>query len=141
MRSRRCLQPRYGTHLALALACLVRTAVASRAATFTVINTNDLGAGSLRQAILDANATALGSLPVVDAFNRMRVGDTNVTQLGGQVAWSALSDARLKANIRDLDLGLDFVSALRPVAFTLRQGDASTGLGFLAQADFGGETP
>ena len=110
-------------------------------ATYTVSNTHNAGVGSLRQAILDANATALGSLPVVDAFNRIRVGDTNVTQLGGQVAWSALSDARLKANIRDLDLGLDFVSALRPVAFTLRQGDASTGLGFLAQADFGGETP
>ncbi len=28
-----------------------------RAATFTVLNTNDSGPGSLRQAILDANAT------------------------------------------------------------------------------------
>jgi len=56
-----------------------------------------------------------------------------VTQIGGQVAWSNLSDARHKANIRDLDLGLDFVLALRPVAFTLRQGDARTDMGFLAQ--------
>src|SRR6185369_5159213 len=39
----------------LSLAGLTRLAAA---ATFTVTNTNDSGAGSLRQAILDANATA-----------------------------------------------------------------------------------
>jgi Zn-dependent metalloprotease len=43
------------TVLALALATL--SPVPARAATFTVYNTNDSGAGSLRQAILSANAT------------------------------------------------------------------------------------
>ena len=33
-------------------------ASAGAAATFTVINTNDSGAGSLRQAVIDANANA-----------------------------------------------------------------------------------
>src|SRR4051812_42811607 len=33
-------------------------AVTAHAATFTVTNTNDTGAGSLRQAIIDANANA-----------------------------------------------------------------------------------
>ena len=33
-------------------------ALAANAATFTVINTNDSGAGSFRQAIIDANAAA-----------------------------------------------------------------------------------
>ena len=41
---------------ALCLAVLVPTATAISAATFTVTNTNDSGPGSLRQAILDANA-------------------------------------------------------------------------------------
>src|SRR5262249_30566453 len=40
-------------------------AVCASAATFTVTNTNDSGAGSLRQAILDANAAAGGTV----AFN------------------------------------------------------------------------
>src|SRR5262245_60859199 len=43
----------------LALAAIVMAAAAGApAATFTVTTTNDSGAGSLRQAILDANANA-----------------------------------------------------------------------------------
>jgi uncharacterized coiled-coil protein SlyX len=79
------------------------------------------------------NATAIGFDAHVDATNHVRIGSTSVTQIGGQVAWSNLSDARAKSNIRDLDLGLDFVLALRPVAFTLKTGDGRTDMGFLAQ--------
>src|SRR6267378_3796668 len=51
------------TYLRLVLTLVVVVTFAwiinsSRAATFTVTNTNDSGAGSLRQAILDANANA-----------------------------------------------------------------------------------
>jgi len=41
----------------LVVVCLL-VALSARAATYTVINTNDTGAGSLRQAILDANGNA-----------------------------------------------------------------------------------
>jgi hypothetical protein len=48
-----------GALLAALLASLMLAAGQARASTtFTVINTNDSGAGSLRQAIMDANATA-----------------------------------------------------------------------------------
>ena len=46
------------TRWAHALAVLAATAIHTQAATFTVINTNDVGPGSLRQAILNANAAA-----------------------------------------------------------------------------------
>ena len=49
--------PSLRRRLATALATLAFTG-ATFAATFTVTNTADSGAGSLRQAILDANATA-----------------------------------------------------------------------------------
>ncbi len=49
---------------AVLLALLASTAPGARAATFTVSNTNDSGVGSLRQAILDANANA--NAPTVD---------------------------------------------------------------------------
>ena len=43
----------------LAIACaIVLASITARAATFTVTNTLDNGAGSLRQAIIDANAAA-----------------------------------------------------------------------------------
>jgi hypothetical protein len=79
------------------------------------------------------NATAIGNAAEVDASNHVRIGNTQVTQIGGQVAWSNLSDARAKTSIRDLDLGLDFVMDLRPVAFSLKSGDGRTDMGFLAQ--------
>ena len=103
-------------------------------------NTNTVGSGNtFVGAASDAdgpnftNATALGSLAVVDASNHVRIGNTQVTQIGGQVAWSNLSDARAKSDIRDLDLGLDFVMALRPVTFSLKTGDGRTDMGFIAQ--------
>jgi hypothetical protein len=79
------------------------------------------------------DATAIGYGALADASYHVRIGDTNVTQIGGQVAWSNLSDIRAKTNIRALDLGLDFVMALRPVSFTLIQGNGRTDMGFIAQ--------
>src|SRR5207248_6744963 len=51
----------------LAAALLVPPAQPAQAATFTVTNTNDSGAGSLRQAMLSVNATAGG--PHTISFN------------------------------------------------------------------------
>ena len=44
-------------HVAVALVSLTCVAATAHAATYAVTNTNDAGAGSLRQAILSANAT------------------------------------------------------------------------------------
>ena len=52
---------------------LTVAAINAAAATFTVTNTNDSGAGSLRQAVLDANAAASADTIVFDAsFNTAR---------------------------------------------------------------------
>ena len=87
----------------------------------------DVASGSL------TNATAIGYAAVVDATNHVRIGNTNVTQIGGQVGWSNLSDMRAKSDIRDLDLGLDFVLALRPVSYRMKGGNGRTDMGFVAQ--------
>ncbi len=92
-----------------------------------------LGAYSDAAADNLTNATAIGYGAIVDASNHVRIGNGSVTQIGGNVAWSNLSDARAKSDIRDLDLGLDFVLALRPVSFTMKQGNGRTDMGFLAQ--------
>jgi len=80
-----------------------------------------------------SNATAIGANALVDASNHVRIGDANVTQIGGQVAWSNLSDRREKTRIRELSIGLDFVKSLRPVEFRMRNGNDRIDFGFIAQ--------
>ncbi len=56
--------------LTIAVTILTISAINAAAATFIVSNTNDSGAGSLRQAVLDANAAATADTIVFDAsFN------------------------------------------------------------------------
>ena len=80
-----------------------------------------------------SNAMAIGAHSVVDASNHVRIGDTNVTQIGGQVAWTNLSDRREKKDIRDISLGLEFVLSLRPVEYRMRGGNDRVDMGFIAQ--------
>jgi len=61
------------------------------------------------------------------------IGNTSVTQFGGQVAWSKLSDARRKKDIADLENGLDLVLGLRPVSYRMKEGNDRLDMGFLAQ--------
>ncbi len=79
------------------------------------------------------NATAVGYGAVADASNKVRIGNTAVTVIGGQVAWTAFSDKRAKKDIQDLDLGLDFINALRPVAYRMKDGNDAIDMGFIAQ--------
>ena len=60
---------------------------------------------------------ALGFGTTVDASNKVVVGNTSVTSIGGQVGWTTYSDKRLKQNIEKSNLGLDFVMALNPVTY------------------------
>jgi hypothetical protein len=79
------------------------------------------------------NATAIGYSALVNASNRVRIGNGYVNQIGGQVGWSNLSDIRKKKDIMDITLGLDFINSLRPVAFRLIEGNDRLDLGFIAQ--------
>lgn len=49
------------------------------------------------------NATAIGSLAVVNASNKIRLGNTSVSVLEGEVAFTASSDASKKENFRPVD--------------------------------------
>lgn len=63
------------------------------------------------------NAMALGTGAIVDASNKVRIGDANVTVIEGQVDWSFPADRRFKKNVKEDVLGLDLVLKLRPVNY------------------------
>lgn len=65
------------------------------------------------------NTTALGANTKITGSNQIRLGDANVTSIGGQVSWTTLSDGRFKRDIKKDVAGLDFINALSPVSYTL----------------------
>jgi hypothetical protein len=83
------------------------------------------------------NNTAIGfnaQVAVATNANQIRIGDTFIQLATTQVAWSATSDKRLKSNIENSKLGLDFIKKLRPVSyFRNNDKDKKTEYGFIAQ--------
>lgn len=65
------------------------------------------------------NITALGHRASATASNQVRLGNSAVTSIGGQVSWTTLSDGRFKRNIQEDVPGLSFIKKLRPVTYTL----------------------
>ena len=66
-----------------------------------------------------SNATAIGYGATVSASNRVRIGNSSVSRIGGTVAWTNLSDGRIKENVQEAVPGLSFIAELRPVTYTL----------------------
>jgi hypothetical protein len=73
------------------------------------------GSGSM------SNAMALGNGATATATNRVRIGNSSITQIGGQVSWSTLSDGRIKENLTEDVVGLDFIMKLRPVTYNFNK--------------------
>jgi hypothetical protein len=65
------------------------------------------------------NAMALGYMTDVNASNKVVVGNSSVTVIGGQVGWSTFSDGRFKTNIKENVPGLVFINKLKPVTYNL----------------------
>jgi hypothetical protein len=78
------------------------------------------------------NTTAIGNGARVTADNTIQLGNTAVTTIGGQVAWTAASDSRIKKNIVNSNYGLATVLKLRPVEYNLISNDLRQ-VGFIAQ--------
>jgi hypothetical protein len=111
------------------------TASGSSAGSTNTTGNNNTFMGAYSDAAVDniSNATAIGYSAIVDASNHVRIGNTSVTQIGGQVAWSNLSDSRIKKDIIPISYGLDFITALKPVQYRMRNGNDRLDFGFIAQ--------
>jgi hypothetical protein len=65
------------------------------------------------------NSTAIGFQSTISASNQVRIGDNNVTSIGGAVGWTTVSDGRFKSNVQSNVPGLAFIKQLKPVTYTL----------------------
>lgn len=94
----------------------------------------DTGGALLGDSAL-SNATALGYSAKVNASNKIRIGNDQVTIIEGQVSWSVPSDGRLKDNIvYSSQLGLNFINRLKPATYYYKSDKAKTSYnGFIAQ--------
>lgn len=73
-------------------------------------------------------------VPSATSNNQVRIGSTAITYAGIQVAWTVTSDLRLKSNVTNSNLGLNFINKLRPVSYFRTNDDKQkTEYGFIAQ--------
>ncbi|MDR0792222.1 MAG: tail fiber domain-containing protein [Chitinophagaceae bacterium] len=107
----------------------------------TGINNTAIGYFSGSNISSGGNNIAIGyntQVPNATGNNQLRIGNTAITYAGVQVAWTITSDKKLKTNIEESPLGLDFVEDLQPVAYN-RYTDSNTAVspqneyGFVAQ--------
>ncbi len=50
--------------------------------------------------------------------NRVRIGNSSISSIGGQVGWTTISDERVKLNVRNDISGLSFIMKLNPVTYS-----------------------
>lgn len=101
----------------------------------TVVGSNaDVASGNL------TNATAIGAGATVNASNKVRIGNSSVTVIEGQVLPTTPSDGRFKFNIREDVKGLDFILRLRPVSyqFDVRRFDGNRTAAYARSASYDG---
>lgn len=94
---------------------------------FTGYHTTSVGYQAGTTNTSATNATAIGAFALA-TDNQVRLGNADVTSIGGVVGWSNFSDGRFKQNIQENVPGLDFILQLRPITYELRTGDIDSHL-------------
>ncbi|MBA4850197.1 tail fiber domain-containing protein [Emticicia sp. BO119] len=94
-------------------------AIGTGSGSFITIGNNNVFLGDNANTTVNNinNSIAIGANTTVDASNKIRLGNSNITVIEGQVAYSYPSDGRFKNNIKEDIKGLDFITRLRPVSY------------------------
>jgi hypothetical protein len=66
-----------------------------------------------------SNVTGIGYYARPTGSNQVRLGNSSVTSIGGQVGWTTVSDGGYKRNIGEDVAGLQFILGLRPISYNL----------------------
>jgi hypothetical protein len=94
------------------------TAIGAYSLSDNYYGSQNTGLGSYANTNIDNadNATVIGNGATIGVSNRVRIGNTGVTAIVGQVAFTT-SDGRFKTNVQNNVPGLDFIVGLRPVTY------------------------
>lgn len=85
-------------------------------------NYADVGSGNL------TNATAIGCSAMVNASNKVKIGNTSISVIEGQVFFTP-SDARFKNSVSEKVAGLNLIMRLKPVTYNFNYTKFSEFLG------------
>ncbi|MBJ2173213.1 tail fiber domain-containing protein [Aureibaculum sp. A20] len=110
-----------------------RHALQNTTASYNVAVGND----ALNDLTTGSNNIGIGAdsqVPSATASHQVRIGNSQITYAGVQVAWTITSDAAWKDDIQPLQYGLDMVTQLKPVDYVRQNNEAKTReIGFVAQ--------
>jgi hypothetical protein len=84
---------------------------------FTGSTLTAVGAGALVSNTGFINAAAIGANSIVNASNKVRIGNSSVTVYENATGSWTTSDGRFKYNVEEEVKGLEFINALRPVVY------------------------
>ncbi|MCO5249368.1 MAG: tail fiber domain-containing protein, partial [Chitinophagales bacterium] len=117
------------------------TGIGYNALRFNVTGNNNTALGTSADITGDGltNATAIGYNAKVDASNKVRIGNTSVSSIGGQTAWSNFSDERIKENIQQDVQGLSFIMKLKPVTYNFNIRRENEIMGIVDTTDWEGK--
>ncbi len=76
-----------------------------------------LGDGAFYSGTNYSNSTAIGHATIISGSNQIHFGNSSITEVKAQVAFTTYSDARIKDNITEDVVGLSFIKLLRPVTY------------------------
>ena len=95
------------------------TAIGTEAMLSNTTGNYNTAVGYLANSIINTldNSTGIGYNANPTVSNSIVIGDTNITSIGGQVAFTTLSDGRFKKNIKENVIGIDFIMKLKPITY------------------------
>jgi len=65
------------------------------------------------------NVVVIGKSAYASAASQARIGNSSTVSIGGYANWTNISDGRFKKNIQENVPGIEFITKLRPVTYTL----------------------
>jgi hypothetical protein len=85
------------------------------------------------------NSAAFGYNASISGSNQIHLGNSSITEIKGQVAFTTYSDGRIKNNIQENVAGLEFINQLRPVTYNFDIDKQNELLGVIDLSDYNGK--